>query len=165
MSYIHYAKAAHDAVGQVRKYTREPYWTHCERVAKIVASWGGNDTQIAAAWLHDVVEDTHINLGKINQMFGNEVAALVMYLTDFKEGSTRDERKAAYYNRLAKAPAAAQAIKAADIIDNVSDIVTFDIVFARTYVPEKRALVEALSLPVHIYNQVDATLRKAEAQL
>jgi (p)ppGpp synthase/HD superfamily hydrolase len=55
-----FAKAAHAAVGQMRKYTDEPYIVHPVEVAGIVRYWGGTDTMCVAALLHDVLEDTKI---------------------------------------------------------------------------------------------------------
>src|SRR5690554_7582422 len=52
-----YAKAAHDAVGQRRKYTGEPYWMHTAAVAEAVKESGGTPEMVAAAHLHDTVED------------------------------------------------------------------------------------------------------------
>ena len=44
--------------GQCRKGTsKEPYTIHLEEVATLVETWGGSHEAIAAAWLHDTVED------------------------------------------------------------------------------------------------------------
>ena len=77
-----FATVAHAAIGQRRKYTNEPYIVHPEEVAKLVTRYGGTENQIAAAWLHDVVEDTNITEDLIHQEFGDDIASLVCCLTD-----------------------------------------------------------------------------------
>lgn len=67
--------------GQRRK-TGEPYIYHPIAVAKIVAyEIGLGATSIAAALLHDVIEDTHYNIEDIEQLFGETIARIVNGLT------------------------------------------------------------------------------------
>jgi GTP pyrophosphokinase len=68
------AAAAHR--GQTRK-SGEPYITHPVAVARIVADLGLDDVTIAAALLHDAVEDTGMTVAAIRADFGEEVAAIV----------------------------------------------------------------------------------------
>src|SRR5690606_38890864 len=71
------------SIGQKRKYTGEPYILHPMSVAGIVATTPfATKTMIAAALLHDVVEDTTYTLKDIEDRFGKEVARLVDWLTD-----------------------------------------------------------------------------------
>ncbi len=77
-----FATAAHTAVAQLRKYTHEPYIVHPAEVAKIVSTVPHTPQMLAAAWLHDVVEDTGVTLETIRAEFGDEVATLVGWLTD-----------------------------------------------------------------------------------
>ncbi|WP_062311650.1 RelA/SpoT family protein [Demequina rhizosphaerae] len=62
--------------GQQRK-SGEPYITHPIAVAQIIADLGMPDSVIAAALLHDVVEDTEYPLERMEQEFGDEVAMIV----------------------------------------------------------------------------------------
>ncbi|MDN4474517.1 bifunctional (p)ppGpp synthetase/guanosine-3',5'-bis(diphosphate) 3'-pyrophosphohydrolase [Demequina sp. SYSU T00192] len=62
--------------GQLRK-SGEPYITHPIAVAQIIADLGMPDSVIAAALLHDVVEDTEYPLERMQQEFGDEVAMIV----------------------------------------------------------------------------------------
>ena len=55
---------------QQRKYTGEPYVLHCLEVARMVAEIGGTATMIAAALLHDVVEDTDASIKDVRARFG-----------------------------------------------------------------------------------------------
>lgn len=141
-----FAEEAHR--GQVRKYTNEPYIVHPAEVAHIVSTIpGATDQMIAAAWLHDVVEDTDITLGDIDRHFGSYIAALVGWLTDpsSHEDGNRASRKAIDREHLAQAPGAAQTVKLADLISNTSSIARFDPEFAEVYLAEKRALLEVLT--------------------
>ena len=142
-----FATAAHAAVGQLRKYTNEPYVVHPIEVAGIVSKVpGATDEMIAAAYLHDVVEDTGVTIELIRKEFGDEVAELVGWLTDVSrpDHGNRAQRKAVDRAHTAGAPAAAQTIKLADLISNTRSIVEHDEKFAKTYLAEKRLLLEVL---------------------
>ena len=143
-----FATAAHAAVGQLRKYTNEPYIVHPIEVAGIVAEVpGATDEMIAAAYLHDVVEDTGVTIELIKKEFGDEVAELVGWLTDVSrpDHGNRAQRKAVDRAHTAGASAAAQTIKLADLISNTRSIVEHDEKFAKTYLAEKRLLLEVLT--------------------
>ncbi len=143
-----YAMAAHAAVGQKRKYTGEPYIVHPAEVASIVARVpGATEDMVAAAWLHDVVEDTGCTITDIHMGFGADIAALVSWLTDVSQPSdgNRKFRKAMDREHTAQAPAEAQTIKLADLISNSRSIMAHDPEFARTYLEEKRLLLEVLT--------------------
>ena len=142
-----FATAAHAAVGQLRKYTFEPYIVHPAEVAAIVEEYGGTPEMIAAAWLHDVVEDTGVTSELIRAEFGDHVADLVGWLTDVSrpDHGNRAQRKAVDRAHTAAAPAAAQTIKLADLICNTRSIVEHDPKFAETYLAEKRQLLEVMT--------------------
>jgi (p)ppGpp synthase/HD superfamily hydrolase len=141
-----FATAAHAAVGQLRKYTFEPYIVHPAEVAGIVAEYDGTPEMIAAAWLHDTVEDTGVTSELIRKEFGDQVADLVGWLTDVSrpDHGNRAQRKAVDRAHTAAAPAAAQTIKLADLICNTRSIVEHDAKFAETYLAEKRQLLEVM---------------------
>ncbi len=61
---------------------QDPIWMHLEEVARLVEHSGGSYEEVAAAWLHDSVEDTETTLEEIKEIFGPEVAELVDGLTD-----------------------------------------------------------------------------------
>jgi GTP diphosphokinase / guanosine-3',5'-bis(diphosphate) 3'-diphosphatase len=71
-----YERAAEAHRGQSRK-SGEPYVTHPVAVAKIVAELGLDDITIAAALLHDAVEDTGVTVADVEADFGSEVAEIV----------------------------------------------------------------------------------------
>ena len=156
-----FATAAHAAVKQTRKYTGEPYITHPEAVAKLVATVPHAPEMLAAAWLHDTVEDTGVDINTIDAVFGVEVARLVWELTDVSkpENGNREFRKAIDRAHSANGTAEAQTIKLADLIDNTATIEARDPAFAKVYHKEKALLLDVLT-------RGDAALMKmARAQL
>ena len=78
----HAFDVAVEAHSEQRRKTGEPYIYHPIAVAKIVAyEIGLGATSIAAALLHDVVEDTHYTIEDIEQLFGETIARIVNGLT------------------------------------------------------------------------------------
>jgi (p)ppGpp synthase/HD superfamily hydrolase len=115
-----YAFAEHAHRGQRRK-DGQAYISHPVRVARILAGLGYDEEVLAAALLHDVVEDTPVTLPEIRQAFGQRVALLVDAVSEDPE-LTGDERKVAYRERVRLAPRDAQAICAADKVCNLDDL-------------------------------------------
>lgn len=62
----------------------DPYITHCTTVARTVHEWRLDEQSVAAAFLHDVVEDTDYTKEDIAKEFGGEIASLVDGLTKLK---------------------------------------------------------------------------------
>jgi len=138
---------AHEVhIGHKRKYTGEPYTYHLFSVARIVQEVSGTPEMIAAAWLHDTVEDTTTTIADIVMHFGIEIAELVSDLTDVSkpDDGNRKVRKTIDRLHLAKASPKAKTIKLADLIDNAESIVQHDPKFAKVYMREKKLLLEVL---------------------
>lgn len=142
-----FAKKAHAAVGQVRKYTNQPYIVHPIEVASIVRTVPHTDAMLAAALLHDVLEDTKITEHELRREFGDEITDLVVWLTDVSKPSdgVREVRKAIDRAHSQHAPAAAQTVKVADLISNSHTITKFDPDFAEVYLHEKLLLLDVLT--------------------
>ena len=141
-----FAKDAHNAFGQVRKYTGEPYWHHCQEVAQICIGSGLDENQIAAAWLHDTVEDCSVSFSDIEVLFNKDIADLVYWLTDVStpEDGNRETRKTLDAIHISKAPDRAKSVKCADLISNTRSIVERDPDFAKVYMREKARLMISL---------------------
>lgn len=79
-----FAREVHE--GQFRKGAAgEPYTVHLEEVVQLVRSYGGNENEVCAAWLHDTVEDCPpTSFADIESRFGTEVSSIVRELTDDK---------------------------------------------------------------------------------
>ena len=163
-----FAQKAHRAMGQKRKYTGEPYIVHPQAVAQLVASVTDDPQVIAAAWLHDVVEDTSVTLKDIEEQFGTRVMELVADLTDVSRqpDGNRAVRKAIDLAHTAKASPEAKTIKLADLIDNCRSIVAHDSKFAPIYLEEMARLLEVLKdgHPV-LYQMAREELEKARETL
>jgi (p)ppGpp synthase/HD superfamily hydrolase len=113
-----FAEAAHR--GQRRKDDRA-FIAHPVRVARLLAARGYDEEVVAAALLHDVVEDTSVTLSEVRERFGARVAELVACVTEDPELPTA-ERKRAYREGVRHSPEAARAICAADKVCNASDL-------------------------------------------
>lgn len=143
-----FARKAHGA--QKRKYKDELYVQHVIRVAEMVRGVAHTPDMIAAAYLHDVVEDTSVSQRQVAMTFGKKVGLLVEELTDefTKEKYphlNRRWRKKKETERIATISWDAKTIKLADIIDNLPSISINDPGFAHKYLPEMEALVEVLT--------------------
>jgi (p)ppGpp synthase/HD superfamily hydrolase len=163
-----FATKAHE--GQTRKYTVEPYINHPIRVMKTVAAVTDNPQMLAAALLHDVVEDSDVSIIDIEKEFGLGVALLVHQLTSPSKQYPKMERanrKQIDRYHLATAGAEAHTIKYADILDNVPSIVKHaDPKFADMYVLEKIADMHVMTKGnVGLLKQVNDMLYRATTEL
>jgi len=146
---VQFAAQAH--VAQVRKYTGEPYLMHLLAVAHSVANRTMDPHVIAAAVLHDTLEDTDTHPAQLRRLFGERVTALVVELTDVfthedHPDKNRAHRKALEAERLGRISAEAQLIKAYDLMDNTSSITQHDPGFAKVYLAEKRRALAHMDL-------------------
>jgi (p)ppGpp synthase/HD superfamily hydrolase len=139
-----FAKYWHDSIGQVRKYTGRPYWTHPVAVAELVKTVPHTEVMVAAAFNHDVLEDTKCTELELRTALGDAVADMVLWLTDISkpEDGNREIRKRLDREHTAAAPRDAKTVKLADLIDNSHSITKYDPDFARVYLAEKRLLLD-----------------------
>jgi len=103
--------------GQFREDSkRTPYMIHPIRVCRaLISEMGVRDPVVlAAALLHDTIEDCGVSEGELEREFGPGVARLVMTLS-----KAPDESKEEYMARLREAPMEARRLKASDRIDNL----------------------------------------------
>ena len=87
--------------GQYRK-SGEPYICHPVAVAGLLKDLGGDSTMIAAGFLHDIVEDTDVNIEEIEEKFGSEVTLLVEGVTKLSKFnfSSKTELQAENFRRM-----------------------------------------------------------------
>jgi len=111
--------------GQHRKYpgTKVPYASHIAAVACTVARHGFDEEVVAAAALHDTLEDTEATYDDLVQGFGARVADLVRDCSEPDKTLSWEARKAQYLAHFPAKPWAAQAITLADKIDNLQSLV------------------------------------------
>jgi (p)ppGpp synthase/HD superfamily hydrolase len=141
-----YASEAHAEIGQVRKYSGEPYIIHPIRVLRIVQTVNDDPEVHAATLMHDVIEDTKRTKKDIARHFGTRIANLVDEVSDVStpQDGNRERRKEIDRLHLAEASDDGQTIKLADLIDNGEDIAEKDPKFAPTYLMEKSMLLLVL---------------------
>ena len=142
-----FAARAHSAINHKRKYTGDDYIVHPREVAAIVATVPHTPEMLAAALLHDTVEDTGVTIETIRAEFGAVVAGLVADLTDVStpSGGNRAIRKGIDLAHTAGASPSAKTIKLADLLSNTASIVAHDPGFARVYLKEKAAMLEVMT--------------------
>lgn len=120
MQAISLAARAHE--GQYRKDQKTPYAAHVFRVCMTLRHvFGVEDEKIlAAAALHDIIEDTSKDFDDIEERFGRDVANWVALMSKDKR-LPEEACEAAYTKQLAAAPDEVKLIKLADIHDNLLD--------------------------------------------
>jgi len=98
-----------------------PQIEHLQEVADLVWASGGDDVEIASAWLHDSVEDTSVTLDDIEKKFGKDVTKIVRGLTDLEEleGLSNAERKLRQAERVKSESDSVKRIKIADQTSNI----------------------------------------------
>lgn len=141
---------------QMRKYTTERYIVHPIKVMKICEMFTEKIEVLAAALLHDVLEDTPVSEKDILSFLetvmtkdqANNTLKLVIELTDVytKEAYphlNRKLRKEKETERLTQTSADAQTIKYADILDNSKEILVMDRYFAPRFLKECLAILKA----------------------
>ncbi len=142
-----FADNAHGS--QMRKYTPERYIVHPIRVMETCRNYDNSLPVLAAALLHDVLEDTNVDRRKMLEFLrslmsetdAQETLSLVLDLTDVyvKEEYpqwNRRLRKAKEQERIAGTSPKSQTIKYADIIDNTNEITLHDPGFAPRFLNE-----------------------------
>ena len=114
--------AARRHEGQRRDNGVTPYATHPMRVAMILSTvFRVHDERIlAAAVMHDLIEDTPVDRDEIASLFDDEIASWVAAMSKDMR-MEHDEREAAYDAQLADAPWPARLIKLGDVYDNMTD--------------------------------------------
>lgn len=107
---------------QLRKDRETPYASHAFRVCLTARHLFGIDDPraLAAAVLHDTIEDTNTDYDDVLEHFGKDIADWVGLLSKDKR-QEEDARESEYMARLAAAPWQVQVCKLADVHDNLTD--------------------------------------------
>jgi guanosine-3',5'-bis(diphosphate) 3'-pyrophosphohydrolase len=140
------ARAAH--AGQIRNGSGGmPYVEHPIAVAARLEEHGYRDEVLAAALLHDVIEDSETALDELREAFGEEVAGLVGALTDDESIESYRERKAEHRERVAAADREAMAIYGSDKLTNVTAL-------RGAYEAEGDAVREEFKVPIELKTEI-----------
>ena len=157
-----FAADAHE--GQFRKYNGRPYITHPIRVAgRVATNELATDNLVAAAFLHDVVEDCGVERLKLEQEFNFQVAFFVSQLTNAPKipGVNRVLKKEQDRIRISKISKPAKLVKLIDRIDNLYEIDP-STEFASLYAKESLLLLEVLR---GVDEELECELKSLAAQI
>ena len=164
---------------QKRKYTPERYIVHPVRVMETCKEYTNDITILAAALLHDVLEDTPIIRDEMKTFLltlvdpekAERTVKLVEQLTDqfihknYPQWNRR-KRKQKEAERLSKVSGEAQTIKYADIMDNSAEIINQDNDFAHVYLFECMAILKKIDKgDKRLYQRAVELLEKCIGQL
>jgi (p)ppGpp synthase/HD superfamily hydrolase len=122
-------------------YGEHPYAVHLADVVARVKTITQDPEIIAAAWLHDVIEDTSVTRSEIVQQFGTNVADMVWAVTG--HGKNRKERLADVISKIAQTPGS-DLVKSADRLSNVSFSLANDPLKLKMYRGEHDNLISVL---------------------
>lgn len=161
------AKAEFWHKDQVRKYTGEPYINHPVEVMNFLQLFTDDHSILAAALLHDVVEDTDATLDNVRTTFGDDIAMLVNGMTEpeVPAGTNREKRKETYRKHLEQSSWRVKFIKFGDIYSNTKDIAMHDPDFAVVYLSEIERTIKSIDddrIPLLMRNIVKDQLRLAK---
>ncbi len=152
------AREAH--AGQIRNGSGGmAYIEHPQAVAALLAEHGFGDEVLAAALLHDVVEDSETTVAELRRRFGEPVAGLVATLSDDESIDDYRARKDEHRGRVAAADGDAFAIYGADKLTNVA-------MLRRTYAEQGEAVGDEFNVPLELKLEVweaDCALLRREA--
>lgn len=144
------AETSHCAIGQVRKYSGKPYFSHPREIALRMYRANRPLEEVAAALLHDVLEDTRITESLLRKFFPrreSRVVDIVLQVTKPSEDMSkpRAERKAVDHAHYANGDVGGQTLKCFDIEHNESDITDLDPKFAKVWLVEAESLLYMLT--------------------
>ena len=143
---VKFATEAH--CGTERRGKGYPYIIHPMEAAAIVATMTNDQEMLAAAVLHDTVEDTDVTIEQIRELFGDRVAELVQHETaPLDDSLTWREKKTAQLKQLAEAPRDSKIVALGDKFSNMSGIALDyrqmgDEVWKRFHAPNGKSDVE-----------------------
>jgi (p)ppGpp synthase/HD superfamily hydrolase len=154
------AREAH--AGQVRNASGgRPYIDHPVAVAEHLSAHLSGDEVLAAALLHDVVEDSELEVADVRERCGERVAEIVGVLTDDETLEPYSARKSEHRDRVEEAGDDALAIYAADKLTNVK-------MLRDAYGQQGEAVAEELKVPldekIGVWEQDLEMLRRNDAE-
>ena len=163
--------AAHAHGSQMRADRGDPYLVHLAEVATMVSRLEPYDpVLVAAAWLHDTVEDTGVREPIIRERFGDQVAGVVMDVTDppALKGQARRERQVTH---TAQAGTRVKLLKLADKTSNIEELLDlptdrFDAEDNARYLDWSRRVVDVCrGLAPELEARFDRSAARLEAEI
>jgi guanosine-3',5'-bis(diphosphate) 3'-pyrophosphohydrolase len=135
--------AARGHLGVYRKFGNIPYIVHPEAVAEIVSQVTDDTEVLAAAWLHDIVEDTKVSVNDIERAFNTRIAKIVWEVSKISDGCICDRNTKVVMNCIhyGNGSKDSKIIKIADAIHNLPTMIRDNPKFAPRYISEKKLLL------------------------
>src|SRR5947209_2340600 len=143
-----FAAAAHE--GQQRR-SGEPFIMHPVGVATICAELRLDEQTIAAALLHDVVEDTNTDLAAVREEFGDEIAQLVDGVTKLTrvQFQSREQAEAENYRKMVVAMAADVRVILVKLADRLHNLRTIEYLGRQKQVQKAKEALEVYAPLAH----------------
>jgi len=145
---FHFAAAAHE--GQQRR-SGEPFIMHPVGVATICAGLRLDEQTIAAALLHDVVEDTDTDLAAVREEFGDEIAQLVDGVTKLTrvQFQSREQTEAENYRKMIVAMAEDVRVILVKLADRLHNLRTIEYLGRQKQIQKAKEAIEVYAPLAH----------------
>ena len=134
--------------GQIRKFDKKNYVEHPKSVAKIIKENKESkkiNELVAAAILHDTLEDTNTTEQELRNYFGELVTSLVKELATEEKEKEKLGKKEYLAKKMTDMSSWGLVIKLADRLDNVSDLNTSPKEFKKKYAEETEFILEEIN--------------------
>lgn len=142
--------------GQIRKSDKEkPMIIHPINVANILSEYGYDDNVVAAAYLHDVIEDTKYTKEDLLKEFNEDIVSLVLGATEEDKSLSWEERKTITIDKVKYLDLRHKAVVCADKISNLEDMrIIFEVNGKRDFSAFKRGFDKQKWYYTEVYNSL-----------
>ena len=142
--------------GQIRKSDKEkPMIIHPINVANILSEYGYDDNVVAAAYLHDVIEDTKYTKEDLLNEFNDDIVSLVLGATEEDKSLSWEERKTITIDKVKYLDLRHKAVVCADKISNLEDMrIIFEIKGEKDFSAFKRGFDKQKWYYTEVYNSL-----------
>ena len=142
--------------GQIRKSDKEkPMIIHPINVANILSEYGYDDNVVAAAYLHDVIEDTKYTKEDLLKEFNEDIVSLVLGATEEDKSLSWEERKTSTIDKVKDLDLRHKVVVCADKISNLEDMrIIFEVNGKRDFSAFKRGFDKQKWYYTEVYNSL-----------
>lgn len=142
--------------GQIRKSDKEkPMIIHPINVANILSEYGYDDNVVAAAYLHDVIEDTKYTKEDLLKEFNEDIVSLVLGATEEDKSLSWEERKTITIDKVKDLDLRHKVVVCADKISNLEDMrIIFEVNGKRDFSAFKRGFDKQKWYYKEVYNSL-----------
>lgn len=143
-----FAKEKHN--GEIRRFSGEPYFNHVKRVSENIKKYKKShrsEELVAAAFLHDTLEDTNTDYKELKENFGELIASLVKELSNNEEEIEHSSKKSYLAEKMADPEQMSSwglCLKLSDRLDNISDLDKTNPEFRKRYIDETLYIIKTL---------------------